>query len=492
MNKHSKRRWTTLGASVLASSIMMPSVRAQSSEALMDALVRKGILTEQEAEDIKADVSKENKQYNKWVFNKDGLEYKLYGDFRGRYDTIRMENTAPGVLEPNKPRDRLRYRLRAGLTVTLNDNFEVGMRLASGEPTGAFGGDPISGNVSYGDGASKKFTWLDLAYGKWTPLTNTHYFLSATIGKMENPFVFSDMVFDSDYTPEGLALQGGYIFNDMHAVKWNGGMFVLDEVNQGAFASDDPMMWGFQLRWDANWINDPAKFPKIQSSVGVSWLNLTEADSLGNAAVANINGGNTRFGTNGAAGPVAIPGSSHAVVGNLVHDYSPIVVDASFGVTLEKFPMYPGNFPIRVGGEYAHNPGADDKNNAWSAGVSFGKAGKKKTWELGYRYKHMESDFWYEETVDSDFGTYYAVAPLSQTIPPGLGTSAASGFGAGYRATTGIKGHTVKLTYSLSDSVTLAATWYYAHLIEEPSGTAIGKDPESGTHRVQVDAMWKF
>jgi len=65
----------------------MPGVRAQSSEALMDALVRKGILTEQEAEDIKADVSKENKQYNKWIFNKDGIEYKLYGDVRGRYES---------------------------------------------------------------------------------------------------------------------------------------------------------------------------------------------------------------------------------------------------------------------------------------------------------------------------------------------------------------------------------------------------------------------
>ena len=170
MKKHSKRRWTALGAGLLASSIIVPGVRAQSSEALMDALVRKGILTEQEAEDIKADVSKENKQHNKWVFNKDGLEYKLYGDVRGRYEMFRTENDAPGAGEPNKPRDRMRYRLRAGLTATLKDRFEVGMRLTSSDPDGSLGGDPISGNTTFQNNGSKKFVFIDLAYGKWTPI----------------------------------------------------------------------------------------------------------------------------------------------------------------------------------------------------------------------------------------------------------------------------------------------------------------------------------
>jgi hypothetical protein len=33
---------------------------------------------------------------------------------------------------------------------------------------------------------------------------------------MENPFVFSDMVFDADYTPEGAGVQVAYTFNDKH------------------------------------------------------------------------------------------------------------------------------------------------------------------------------------------------------------------------------------------------------------------------------------
>ena len=73
----------------------------------MDALVRKGILTEQEAEDIKADVAKENRQYNKvTVEGKTVSGLKLYGDFRGRYEYFSSENDA------FVDRNRFRYRLR--------------------------------------------------------------------------------------------------------------------------------------------------------------------------------------------------------------------------------------------------------------------------------------------------------------------------------------------------------------------------------------------
>ena len=52
----------------------------------MEALVRKGILTEQEAEDIKADLAKENRQYVKVrAAGKDREEMKRMADiFRGR------------------------------------------------------------------------------------------------------------------------------------------------------------------------------------------------------------------------------------------------------------------------------------------------------------------------------------------------------------------------------------------------------------------------
>jgi hypothetical protein len=287
---------------------------------------------------------------------------------------------------------------------------------------------------------------------------------------MENPFV-TDMAFDADYTPEGVALQGSYAINDSHSLKWNGGAFILDEINQGSQASDDPMLFGVQLRHDAKWT------PKLSSSIGVAWYTIKDPENLTNGAVPNIQVGNTRY-------AVSVPGSDTKVAGSLVHDYYPIVADAAVTYTLNRVPAYPGRFPIRVAGEYMENPGADTRNNGYWAGVFFGKAGKKGTWEASYRFKRLEADAWYEEFVDSDYSAYYET-------PPG-GSTAASGFGPGIRAGTGIQGHIIRIGYAPSDAFQLGATYLLSELINPPLvGTPLHRS-ESGSHRLQVDATWKF
>src|SRR6185503_3027619 len=343
----------------------------------------------------------------------------------------------PGAGEPNKDRNRFRFRLRTGMTATLKDDFELGFRLASGEQNGAFGGDPISSNQTFQDNGSKKFIWIDLAYGKWTPIKTGPWVVSGTIGKMENPFVV-DMAFDADYTPEGAALQTAYAINDSHSLKLNGAVFVLDEIDQGSQASDDPMLFGMQLRHDGKWT------PHLTSSIGLGWYTLKDEENLGNGAVPNVQVGNTRY-------AASVPGSVTRLAGSLVNDYHPVVADAAVTYTLDSFPGYAGKFPIRVAGEYMENPGADTLNNAYWAGVFFGKVGKKGTWEASYRFKRLEADSWYEEFVDSDFSAYY------QTIPGG--SVASSGSLPGHRAGTGIQGHIFRIGYAPSDSFQLGATY---------------------------------
>lgn len=438
----------TLG--VMASTVVPASLNAQQSEALLETLVRKGILTEQEAEDLKADIAKENKQYVKVrSAGKETISLDIYGDMRARMEGFYTDD--PAMVD----RTRFRYRLRAGMTATLFDRFEAGVRLTSSEANGSFGGDPISGNTTFQDNGSKKFIYLDLAYGRWYAFTNQTAMGTLTVGKMENPYVFSDMVFDGDYTPEGGSLQFGYQPSVDHSLKLNMGAFVLDEIGG---QSEDPAMLGAQLRWDGIWLHDEAFKPKLQSSVGIGVLNIMESASLGNAAVPNVNRGNTRIGT-----------------GELAYHYNPIVADASLTYTFEKAPFYNGAFPVRLAGDYMNNPAAPDDNVAYSAGVTIGKAGKRGTWELGYRYKYLPADAWYEEVVDSDFGAFYQVAQVN------------SGLGTGYGAGTNVKGHIVKLSYSPYNSITLSATWFKTQLVDEPVG---GSD--SDMNRLQVDALWKF
>ena len=153
-------------------------------------------------------------------------------------------------------------------------------------------------------------------------------------------------------------------------------------------------------------------------------------------------------------------------------------MDASATYTLDKFPLYNGTFPIRIGGEYMHNGGADENNDGYWGGIFFGKSGKKGTWELSYRYKVLEEDAWYEEFVDSDFGAYRQVA-----FPADGGTR-------GYRSGTGVQGHIVKAAYSISDGFLVGATWFYTESINP--GKVAGRETDSEQHRVQLDATWKF
>lgn len=76
---------TGLVTAIMATAVMTTPTQAQSSDALMDALIRKGVLTEQEAEDIKSDIHSESKSEVKWAW-KDGLSFQSAdGKFKGKF-----------------------------------------------------------------------------------------------------------------------------------------------------------------------------------------------------------------------------------------------------------------------------------------------------------------------------------------------------------------------------------------------------------------------
>src|ERR1044071_7507041 len=110
----------TIVAGVLLAGAAACEVKAQSSDALLQKLVDKGVLTTQEADDLRKDSKEEAKKT--WVTGAGMPDWvksmKLYGDFRGRFEQNSSEN--PAYTE----RDRFRYRLRLGATVTMLENFE--------------------------------------------------------------------------------------------------------------------------------------------------------------------------------------------------------------------------------------------------------------------------------------------------------------------------------------------------------------------------------
>lgn len=463
MNGPQRHLLTTLAAGLCA---LPAAIHAQSADSLIEKLVDKGILTVDEAHELRTEADKDfGKAYSvksgmpEWVST-----LRINGDMRGRFEGFYADE--PGFAD----RARWRYRLRAGITAVMLDDLEVGFRLGSGDIDNAAGinrgTDPISNNQTFQNNGSKKGIFLDTAYARWSPLNTGDWQGTFTLGKMENPLVSSDLWFDHDYTPEGLAEQFSYTVSQKHTLKFNGVQFAIDELGG---SGKDPYLFGGQVRFDSAWNS------KWSSSVGAAFMDILNANQLTSAAVPDINVGNTRTVIKAADG-------KSFTLGAPVADFQTLIADAGITYTVDSVPLHTGPFPIRVFGEYLHNFGADSANDGYQAGISFGKAGKKRTWELTYRYKVLEGDVWYEELTDSDSGGYYS-GPFAAATVPGLLRAPGSGYGSG----TNIRGHWMRFGYSPYDSLVFNVTWIHLENIEEYAAQT-----DSGIDRLQIDAIFKF
>ena len=119
--------------------------------------------------------------------NVENLTFK--GDLRVRFENRDRSNS-------DEERNRWRQRFRLGFNWKTSEGWEIGAGLATG------GSDATSTNDTYSDGAAFQTgdIRLDYAYAK-------HKFdngLSLTLGQHKNPYVNSDILFDSDARPVGL------------------------------------------------------------------------------------------------------------------------------------------------------------------------------------------------------------------------------------------------------------------------------------------------
>jgi len=381
---------------------------------------------------------------------------RLVDDLRLRYD---------GIYAPDSDfvsRHRVRPRLRLGAIVTLQDDFEIGFRLASTPSVGRdSGGDPLSTNQTFEDNGSRKPVGVDWAFARWTPLHTPRWTGSFVLGKLENPPNYSENVFDVDYTPEGFAEQFYYKAHTNQTVSAYFGQYFLDEL---AFSAKDPFLFLEQLRLDSKWSQS------INTSVGVSGLIITSPKSLTTANVPDSNPGNTRNAD-----------------GVLVNGYQLLIADVSITYNLDSFPLYNGPFPISFGGEYIHNFGASRDNIAYSFGPSFGRvsqrnyagmARQKGRWEISYRYQELQADANYEELTASDNGAFYRGRPFGEPTNLRVPT---------FLNGINLRGHAFRFAYAPFDSLVIdARVWLNEAIKEVPTG-----DTVQGV-RVLVDAVWQF
>ena len=170
---------------------------AQESNALLDALVKKKILTVQEAEEIRADLVREQAATSagKIALSSAVTSLKLSGDIRVRYqyDNDRRETGDAG--DTQRSRERVRLRLSADLQLV--EGWFAGLQLQTGQQSN-------SGNQTMGEGSAAGFgnygIYLSRVFLGWSNEDMTF-----VAGKMANPFFTTNMVWKSDINPSGFA-----------------------------------------------------------------------------------------------------------------------------------------------------------------------------------------------------------------------------------------------------------------------------------------------
>jgi hypothetical protein len=381
---------------IFISGLLAATAHAQSSDAILDLLIKKGIITQREANEAREQLDQQTQQsvemYSKvktssWL---DALTFS--GDLRLRSEFFSYEDSL------NKPdRLRWRYRLRFGAEAKFPEWATINTRLVSSD------GDPVSGNETFTDVFRKKTITIDVASvtiaPPWTDSTKV------IGGKFDipvwQPVMLSPMVYDYDVTPEGVAEQLQWKFGDnqQHRIFFNAGQYSLKE-----FSSDSNDAYLFdQLAGIETKFGDP-KTPRLKITAAGGYY-LTHN-------LANVKAGDS-------------PNLGNALVGvsnttNYPGNFEVAYARGEVAWNIADRPFHGTPALLRVAGEYDANLAgiydglkgvptgvtSNDLNQttAWTAMVAFGDYKKKGQWALAYQYKYQQADSTFDAITDSDFG----------------------------------------------------------------------------------------
>ena len=452
--------------------------RAQDNGALLDLLVRKGLINDQEAEEVRADLTRENATTSagKLKLSTPLTELELYGDARMRYEIRTAEAGAPDTLTKpgdNTQRNRFRYRLRLGIRGTLVDDWFFGLRLETST-------NPRSTNVTFGDdsGVNGPFSKdsdrisVGQAYFGYRGVR----VLTLTVGKMQNPLVTTLMTWDADINPEGLAEQWKHTFNlsfggggstagvesmskdgktvstatesspphsmtiDVFA---NFAQFIYDDSNPenpvGPAPDGVPNRDAFLLGWQ---IGAKVNFTKTV------YLQLAPT-------IYNYTGNGDSFNKHFVGDPTfAVTDPTTGVVTNVTPNQTGInsllVFDTpvEFGWTLHEIPMRVfGDFAVNFNGDERANaaghPDKGDQRYAYQIGLGVGKIKAKRDWQVSAFYQHVDQFALDPNLVDSDI----------------------------FDSRVNMEGFAVQAGYAISDAITFNLTYGYGQQADRSLGS---------------------
>ena len=470
------------------------TARAQDAGALLDLLVRKNLITDQEAEEVRADLTKEaaTTSAGKLKLSTPITELELYGDARMRYEIRSGESGPPDTLTPFRDtlqRNRARYRLRLGLRGTLADDWFFGLRLetsTSSRSTNVTFADESTGGPFNKD--SDRIS-VGQAYLGYSGLKDFRF----TAGRMPNPLVTTPMTWDGDINPEGLSEQWKHTFNislgaresraaSVEAMSKDGkSVAAVAETSVPRSMTIDVFANLAQFVYDdanpENPIGDPnAGVPNTDAFL-LAWqigakFNFTKDVYLQVApTLYNYTGNGNSFNSLFVGDPAfeefdPDEGEFVTVTTNQTGVNSLFV----FNMPVE-FGWKIGELPMRIFGDFAVNldaddrataaghPDKDDQRFAYQIGIGIGKLKVKRDWQVDVFWQHVEQYALDPNLVDSDI----------------------------FDSRVNMEGVGVRFSYALSDAVVANLTYAYGEQADDALGTGgVGDIGVNPVHRYQI------
>lgn len=431
----------------------------QTHDPLLDLMIQKGMLTQEEASKVKAEADAMSTNAlsqatapveSKWRISNAFKDLELFGDVRARFEDRRGTTPVGDRLQL----DRERFALRFGLRGDLFDDFYFGFRLDTSSnprsPWVTFGSSTISsasgGSLSApfgksGDGVNVGQAYLGWRLGDW---------MDITAGKMPNPLYTTPMVWDVDLNPEGAAERFKHSIGSADFFA-NFGQFVYQDNNPNFIsgslvnyvANSSRLQGGtdttFLLAWQAG-VNYHFTETTSAKIAGTLYQYIGLETNLFSSGIGDSFVGESAYG--GPGSPATINGlaSQGGVYYNQIGVNNLLVLDVPFEV----------NFKIRrlnarVFGDFAYNlDGSQRANDAFNGlatqvqlagnvsrppllsygaqrndvkayqlgfgigngdnlGLVYGSVAKRHTWEFRTYWQHVEQYALDPNLLDSDF-----------------------------------------------------------------------------------------
>ena len=299
-------------------------------------------------------------------------------------------------------RQRVRIRARLGLTAKVSDAVSAGFRLTTGTLT-----DPISTNQTLGNNFNKFSLVLDRAFVKAQPWD----WLSVTGGRMPNPFFSTDLVWDDDLNFDGVAVTLNPLVRSDSNVKpfFTVGAFPLQEVETSAInLAEDKWLYAAQagLDWKMG--------ANTRARLGLAYYDYRDIAATedpvfdgfydyADSVLRSRQKGNTRF----EVAALDDPG-----LYGLAAAYSLVNLTATLDLAYFE-PVH-----VILDGDVVKNVGYDEakvnkllgdtleaKTLGWQTRVSVGwpAVQNKGDWQVFLGYRHLERDAVLDAFADSDF-----------------------------------------------------------------------------------------